>query len=176
MTRRKGKGLGCCVAIFIVLLILTLAMMGENRGDPSTGWNSTIVSDLRSMKFGIMFFFEDSADEIIHWTALPGGVSSVDAPGRYLSAYMDHPERYAKPGHPYRLEITSDDHGVLWRAGCVIPVHLRFETTAYISTVKEKLMRRARLTGLYDETGKLYSGGDVVYMAASFDLGARGGP
>ena len=143
----------------------------EEPWQPRPRWGgmalaSSIVSDLRSMKVEALLFRADSLDEAPYWTALPEGVTSADAPGRYFAAYSDRPERYTVRDHPYRFEIISTDHGVLWWVGC----DLSYEFPA----VREKLEGRAERVGLINANGTPYTSEDaVVYMNVSFNMGAR---
>lgn len=173
MNRQEGKiirVLGATMLSF-ALLILSLFIIPGLDSAPLSSVPVTIVSDLRTLKAASMFFFFNSMDELVHWTALPKGVSSMDAVGKYLAQYTDYSAIYTKPGHPYRLEITSDDRGVLWRVGCLIPAYLRSKDASYVSSIKERLRGRAERVGLLNADGTPYSGGETVYMAVSFDMG-----
>ncbi len=119
------------------------------------------------MKAAAMLFRADSLDEVVRWTALPEGVTPIDAPGRYFAAYSDRPERYTARDHPYRFEIISADRDILWRVGCDLSYEL--------PELREKLEARVEHVNLLNANGTPYSSEDaVVYMAVSFDLGARG--
>ena len=174
MTRRKGKRPRC------LLLILTLLLLGTwfilKQTEDSRDWahhgpyGPHVISRLRGMMSEVLLLRADSWDEVALWAALPDGVTSVDAPARYLAPYSDYSEAYSLRGHPYRFEIVSDDQDIIWRVGYDLS---KVELTDW---GKEGLEKKAERVGLVNAEGEPYTSLDaVIYMlAASFDLGLRG--
>lgn len=141
------------VALALIVLLCIWADQLD-RPTPASSVASNIVSDLRSMKTAVLMFSRDSWDEAVRWTALPGGATSVDAPSRYLSPYLDWPERSATR---HRFEIISDDQDLLWRVGR--------DLSDELPSTREKLEMKARSVGLLNGDGAPYTSKDAfAYM------------
>lgn len=182
MFKLKTNAFDCCLTVSLVLILLLAFNVGSKSGDPASGIASSIVADLRSMKNAVLLFRSESRDEVARWASLPNGVTSVDAPQKYLARYWDQATGYADPGHAYRFDVTSGDGEPLWRVACVIPDYISShkvykQYTNSEAGVRHKLKMRAKpagLVNLLNADGTPYSGGDVVYMIVSFGLEARG--
>lgn len=182
MSDRPGKGTGCVVLLLFSFFVVW-AMMPEPHGPVAPAKASYVISDLREMRTAAWALFADSADEVGRWTALPDGLTSVDAPFALFWKYVDNYTKYEDRGPSWRsppdwgrpcgcapmsypkgpffsLEIVSVDDDVLWRAGAIVSNDGRYD-----ELVREKLAGKARSIGLLNARGELYTeADDVVYM------------
>ncbi|MBQ7264050.1 MAG: hypothetical protein IJR14_10095 [Synergistaceae bacterium] len=191
MSDRPGKGTGCVVLLLFSFFVVW-AMMPEPHGPVAPAKASYVISDLREMRTAAWALFADSADEVGRWTALPDGITSVDAPFALFWKYVDDYTKYEDRGPSWRsppdwgrpcgcapmsypkgpffsLEIVSADDDVLWRAGAIVSNDGPLD-----AEVRERLEGKAKPVELLDARGEPYTKEDeIVYMVWSLGEMAR---
>ena len=171
--------------LFSSFVLVFVAQLPRSNGHPAASKASHVISDLREMRAAALALFADSADEVARWTALPDGLTSVDAPFALFRKYVDDYYKYEAhgplwlsygggpcgtsplpSGEPdprgpiYRLEIVSADDDVLWRAGAIVSNDGPLD-----AEVRERLEGKAKPVELLDARGEPYTKEDeIVYM------------
>ena len=195
MSKRPGKGAGCVVMLlFSSFVLVFVAQLPRSNGHPAASKASHVISDLREMRAAALALFADSADEVARWTALPDGLTSVDAPFALFWKYVDNYYKYEAhgplwlsygggpcgisslpSGEPdprgpiYRLEILSSDGEILWQAGAIVSNDGPLD-----EDVRERLAGKAKPIGLLNARGEPYTEEDeIVYMVWSLGEMAR---
>jgi hypothetical protein len=135
------------------LLPMLVKLVGSSSSHSTAGAEAAdIVYNIRNLKAASMMFYADSMDEVADGKA--DALINAEGSVKLLLRYVDNPEAYSK----YIFMGANLEGHYRWLVGD--------DLSDRSPSVKERLRRRAGTTGLIDENGNTYSGGNRVFMIA----------
>ena len=146
---RPGFTLVELLIVIAVIGILMSGMLLSGSSATSSARALSIVNDLRVMKQAVFLMYLDSMDQ---FDKAESPLNFKDLkPDQVLARYVDNPGKYE--GGRYGFAEPNGKWYVFYNVG-------------NDAAVKTSLSGRAKTDGLLDNSGKTYTGGDIVYMLA----------